>query len=338
MGAQDSDVFQEIITMLNVSYVTNRRVNRIEWFFDSLYWQWEGPAKPIKIIVIDFYADEPGRKEEVAEKASMFINLGVKLVHVTPKPTVWQGKYRLTKRDYFAASNARNTAICLAEDGYLAFVDDVSVLMPNWLARVRAAETGGYVACGTYEKVRELEVKDGRLKHKARLPEGDQGIDHRIIVARKQFKDQKELPALIPCSGSWFFGCSNAVPVEAYLQIGGFDENCDSMGSEDYPCGFLLEKAGYKLFFDPAMRTVESEELHHSGETMLRIDKPNIKGHRDGSNAYLAMLLGGMKYFPNYFGEGGIRVVRQRVLAGEPFPITQCPQHDWRDGKLLSEM
>lgn len=41
---------------------------------------------------------------------------------------------------------------------------------------------------------------------------------------------------------------------------------------------------------------------------------------------------------PNYYGEGGLRAVRNRVLNGEPFPIIQVPDADWFDGQLLKEI
>lgn len=320
---------------LTIAYMTNRRDCRIEWFFDSLWLQWKENKIPIRLVAIDFWADRPSRKEEFAFKADAFVKEGVEFIHVTPKPTVWQGQYRITSRDYFAAANARNTAICLAPDGYLAYVDDLSVLLPAWLSRVQKAMDGGYVALGTYEKVRALKVEEGEIIAHESTPHGQ---DSRIVYSRKQYAHQTVLPELIPCSGSWFFGCSIAAPLQSFLTINGWDENCDSCGAEDYPCGYMIERAGYKLYLDPAMKTLESEELHFIEQPFLRIDKPNIKGQRDGSNAYLKMLLGGIKRAPNYFPEGGIVAERERVLAGEPFTITQIPQHDWRDGQPLTDM
>lgn len=324
---------------LSVAYITNRRDNRIEWALDSLFVQWTAatPRPALRLIIVDFFADDPGRRAEVAAKYARFTAAGVTTFHVTPKPTVWQGPHRLTSRDYFAASNCRNTAICLAPDGWLAYVDDLSVLMPGWLDRILAAMTAtpSYIALGTYEKAKEMVVENGVL---ISCVHDNNGMDSRIVVARKQHAHLPELPTTIPCTGNWLFGCSLAAPITAFLAINGWDEDCDSMGAEDYPCGHMIEKAGYKFRLDPAMKTVESWELHFVEAPFLRIDKPNIHSQRDGSNAYVKMLIGGRYSAPNYFGEGGIAAVRQRVLAGEPFPITQCPDRDWRDAQLLSEM
>lgn len=327
--------------MITIAYMTNRKDCRFEWFCDSLHNECAGDYTGLRVVAVDFWAGDHQRQTlEGAElrKAEFLSKCRcLDFLHVPPKPTVWQGKYRLTKRDYFAAANARNTAICLAPDGYLAYVDDISVLLPGWLERVRRAQAGGYVACGTYEKVKNMEVVNGVLKSAEHTTHG---LDHRLIVARKQFRRDPDLPDLVPCGGSWLFGCSLALPVQAALDVNGLCENCDSMGAEDYPFGYMLERAGYKLNLDTKMKTIESEELHFVEEPFLRIDKPSIHGQRDASNAYLKMLLSGngMKRAPNYFGEEGIAGLRQRVLNGEPFPIVQIPQHDWRDGQLISEM
>lgn len=132
------------------------------------------------------------------------------------------------------------------------------------------------------------------------------------------------------------FGCSVAMPVDAILAINGFDEDCCLLGGEDYIAGLMLEKAGYRFIYDPRMMTLESEEAHHDGSGMPRFDKG--KSPNDKSHAILNMVLGGRHVAPNYFGEGGLRALRQRILNGESFPICQVPQHDWYDGQPLSEL
>lgn len=125
------------ISVLTIAYMTNRREPRVDWFFASLARELStaaaGELGNLRCVVVDFWADESGRRAAFAALAPA----GVELVHVPPKPTVWQGPHRLTGRDYFAAASARNTALCLAPDGWIAYVDDLSVLMPGWLAACR---------------------------------------------------------------------------------------------------------------------------------------------------------------------------------------------------------
>lgn len=313
---------------LTIAYFTCRRDCRIDWFFDSLHREISGNYENIKIVVVDFWADNSfERMEQIMRRAPANQNV----VHIQPKPNVWQGKYRLTKDDYFAASNARNTAICLAPDGWLAFVDDISVLLPGWFDSIKRAMDNNYIVLGAYKKVKGLEVVNGNPEKYTEFPGG--------IDSRWNYGKDSEA---VQVDGGRMYGCSLAAPVEAFLQINGFDEDCDSMASEDYIAGLMLEQHGWKLMYDRRMLTFESEELHFVEKPFKRIIKawtPESKfREKDASHTILNMVRAGRKVAPNYFGEGGIRAVRQRVLAGEPFPITQVPQHDWRDGQPLTEM
>lgn len=306
--------------MLTIAYMTNRLNPRFQWFGDSLVRELGGDIGAIKLVVVDYHAEKEGRGEIIAAPRGV-----ESFVHCPPKPTVWQGKHRLTKRDYFAASNARNTAICHAPDGHVAFVDDLSVLMPGWYEAVKEAIAGNYIMLGCYAKVYKLVVENGEAQswmgHAA-------GVDSRLQFVKE--------PGVTWCSGNWMFGCSLCAPVEALLKINGFDEDCDCVGGEDYCCGIMMERAGYRFGYDQRAITLESEEGHHEEPSLARLDKgasPNDKSH-----AMLNMVKAGRSVAPNYFGEGGIRAVREKVLNGEPFPITQIPQHDWFDGQPLAEM
>lgn len=308
--------------MLTICYITARRDNRIEWFFQSLARQ---ATLATRVLVVDHFADEPGRKDETFEK--FFRAFGEDsecwMKHVSPKPNVWNGPHRLTKDEWFAAASMRNTAICLCQTRYIAFVDDLSVLMPGWFNAVHEAVHDGYVGLGAYKKVQDLTVgADG-----VRFRETESGMDDRL---RRVSQD------VSPCDGGWLYGCSLVAPLEDLLEVGGFPEICDGLGSEDYCLGIALRNAGKHLKFDRRMLTLESEELHFVEKPFKRTDKgvsPNDKSHAALRIAQAST------YFPNYFPEGGIRRMRDDVLLdGEPFPITQVPDRDWFDGQLLSEM
>lgn len=305
------------IPHLTIAYMTNRREPMIKWFFDSLHRECAGDYSGIKVVVVDFFADFPGRRDTVSKLAKCPIT------HIPPKPNVWQGAYRLPSVDYFAASNARNTALCVAPDGYIVYVDDISMLVRGWLNEVRNVAAQGWVGCGSYEKVLGIQIENGELVgHR----EYDNGKDTRM---RSTFTQDPS-----PCGGAWMFGCSAAIPVEALLKINGWDEDADSMGGEDYICGLMLEKNGGKIMYCPRMKTLESEELHHVESPFKRIIKP---GNPDASHRLLQSVLnGGRITAPNYCN---LREVRQKVLfENQPFPITLIPEHDWRDGQPLKEM
>jgi hypothetical protein len=294
---------------LTIAYMTNRREPMIEWFIDSLYREFQG-QREFQLVVVDYWH---GKRP---------LRIDCFCTVVTPKPCVYQGPHRFTKQDYFAAANARNTAICLARGEWIVFVDDLSVLIPGWLNAVREAIAGGYIACGAYRKVKNLVVKNGDVVSYTPFPPGE---DTR----------RPDGPAPRPCGGDWLYGCSVAAPLEAFLKINGFDERCDSLGSEDYIAGMMLRHHGFHLKYDVRMMTYESEELHHKEKAFPRFDKgvsPNDKSHR------IIELVRNSGDAPNFFGAGGIRGLRERVLAGEPFPIPTEPTTDWFDGQPLKEL
>lgn len=298
---------------LTIAYCTARKDPKIEWFLDSLKRECKGNYDGLKIVIVTLHQNTFWVPTDIPPNFTI----------TEPKPNVWQGKYRLTKEDWFAASNARNTALCLAPDGWICYADDLSVLLPGWFDRVKAAMEGNYIACGTYRKVNKLVVENGEV---ISFADHYAGNDSRTRFAAGD---------LYPCEGGWLFGCSCAMPVEALLTIGGWTEFADGLGGEDYLTGLTLQNAGYKFFYDRKMMTYESEEHHHLENSLLRTDKgksPDDKSHRA-----LNIVLSGQKFFDNYY-QGGMRALREKVLKGEPFPIIQIPDRDWFDGQLISEM
>lgn len=304
---------------LTIAHVSCRRDSKLEWFLDSLANQCGGES--VNLIIVDFYADDPERRKEILLKLSRFPQFQFKIT--PPKPTVWQGKYRLTKENWFAAASMRNTAICLCETTHIAFCDDLAVLQGGWWnAAKEACELNDTITCGAYAKVRQLTVETGVAIAYEVNPHGE---DDRL---KRVYQD------VSPCNGGWLFGCSFVAPMECLLTVGAFPEFMDGLGAEDYTLGMVLQNAGFKLRYDRRMMTLESEELHYVETPMKRADKgvsPNDKSH---AALHLAQQ---SKYFPNYY-EGGIRKLRQDILSGIPFPTSQTPDRDWYDGQLISEL
>lgn len=299
--------------MLTIVYQTFRRDCKIQWFLDSLRREVQGDWSGIRVVVVDYYKES---REVWYCKCDDF-------VHVAPKPCVWQGPHRLTREDYFAASNARNTGLCYAPDGWIAYADDLSILMPGWLTRVREAMEGNYIALGAYKKVKEMVVEHGELKS---CVEVESGIDSRW----EHGSDDKAVTA----AGSWMFGCSVAMPVEALLAVNGWPEDlCDGMGSEDYCTGIAMENNGYSFRYDRRMLTLESEEHHHIEKPLKRSDygkSPHDKSHKALQIAMEA------KSFTQSFGS--IRELRQSILNGGSFPIPTEPSTEWFTGTPLKDL
>lgn len=308
---------------LTIAYITSRSDPKIGWFFDSLASQISDDLV-LTILVINRNGPSNSVTISTLTKFSGKTKVPVKIQQTRPKPNVWSGPHRLTKEDWFSASSARNTALCLTRTSHIAYCDDLSVLMPGWWQSLREAIEGNYIGCGRYQKVRELVVKDGVP---TMYTPYDGGIDNRLALVNQDVTD---------CNGAWLYGCSLVAPVDALLSVDGWPESlCDGMGFEDCILGIVLVNAGYQLKYDRRMFTLESDELHFVEPPMKRSDygvSPNDKSHKALSIARNS------KTFDNGFGEGGIRALREKVLAGEPFPIQRNPRHEWFLGTPLEDL
>lgn len=279
---------------VDIVYLTFRADPAFGWFADGLARQL-GPGDDLRVIVVDGRHGPP-------ERAALFTHAVADrfaVTHVAPKPTPYAGAHRRTPHDLFCAANARNTGIAWSTAPYVVFADDCSVPMPGWLAAVRAAAADGYVVAGAYGKHWDMKVRDGELVSSRATPEGrdhrwDLGADDRVV----------------PIRGAQLFGCSFGAPRELLIRLNGQDELCDPSGGEDYAFGLRVEHAGEPIFYDRALFTVESEELHRTNDVVLRLDREvdearylellrgfgadarTTSGARDASHLVLDALLG----------------------------------------------
>lgn len=304
----------------SLCYLTNRKTPRFDWFCDGIVRQC-GSAVDFEVIVVDsvLWDDAAGRRQELAD----IVKGRFAYKHVPPKPSVFQGPHRLTKSDFFAASNARNTGICHSSKDYIYFIDDLSIMLGDFLSNVRHAAQGKYVVGGAYKKVLELVVENGDAKSWREFP---QGLDSRLGRGSKE--------GIRPINGGALYGCSMGLPMGAMLQINGFDEIYDSQGGEDYSVGIALEKWGHKIWYNLNLMTLEDELAHGQGPIFKRIIKP---GNPDSSWVVLNRLNGASR--PRAFGNTfELAELRRDTLAGKPLPIPKEPKTHWFDGQPLSEM
>lgn len=286
---------------LTIVYTTARYEPKVEWFLDSLANQ-DGTGIPMFVIA-------PGHSN---------VRMSDRFNHAFPKPTVWQGPNRITKQDWWAAANSRNTGICLCQTDWIAFVDDRCVLLPTWLEAVKDAMAGNYVVCGAYEKRHGMKVQEGMIIDPGTVT----GRDHRMTGAK--------FPR--PVSSEWTFGCSIALPLEWALQVNGFDETCDGLGHEDCFFGMMLANNGHPIRLDERMMMIEDRTPEDSGPVMIRSDKgksPNDKSHA---------LVNKLKHQKRALHGFDIRQVRDDALNGRGFPQPWGPFTDWYDGQPISDL
>lgn len=299
---------------LSIAYITSRLNPEYHWFIQSLLPQKRG--RECKLIVVDYYCPKFDKQHGN--------------IHTRPKPTVWQGGSRKTKDDWWAASNARNTAICLCETEWIAFVDDRCVLMPNWLDAVEAAMEGQYAVCGPYEKRTGITVSGAHIQHGGIVT----GEDNRLAYVKQHYSNPAHLiKNPYPAPSGWFYGCSVAFPLEWSLSVNGWPEDfCDGLSGEDYCMGCLFENNGYPIKYDTRMAIVEDRTPDRLGKSMIRKDKG--VSPKDKSHACLEIFKTAKMSKNSY----NIRSLRSLILAGQPFPPPTASDKDWYDGQPLSEM
>lgn len=309
----------------DIAYMTNRVEPKFEWFLESLYRQCN-PSNQ-KVIIVDFYADQKGRREKV-EKINK--DLGFSINHITPKPSVWQGPHRLTNEDCFDASGARNTALIHSSERFIVYVDDLSVLAPEWYSCVNQAIVRAGWTFGSYRKVKKLNVSNGLIVGFSDHPHGH---DNRRLKVNS-------LNNAAQCDQRSLFGCSLVAPTDELVEIGGWPEElCGGMGYEDCALGQVLFNRKAKTWFDPRMMTYESEELHYQpGNSFARCDPcigdPEAKPRNDKSHAMLRNVASAttMPF------QAGIKEARESVLSGAGYPEFSRNTVDWFTRETISEM
>ncbi len=296
---------------LTIAYITSRTKPEIGWFFDSLAAQMLSKDE-IQIIVVS---------SNIIKPAPPYPEQLLPPLWTHPKPTIWQGKHRVTKEDWWAASNARNTAICLCKTDWIAFVDDRCVLLPGWINSIRQAMKHGYGVCGSYEKRTVITVENGVIKHSGIVI----GEDGRV----------GNPTGVVKAPGEWAFGCSVTLPLEWMLTINGYDETCDGLSMEDVIAGLMLQNNGFPLMYDMRMKMIEDRTPEHSGPAMRREDKgvsPNDKSH-----AMLNMLRYLKSAMHIWNPTLNLRELRSHVLNGGEFPAPEQKQYtDWYDGTVIN--
>ena len=241
---------------ISVVVPTVREDCAFDWFAGALRREL-GDGDDVEVIVVDALKDDARGEGFRACAAGRF-----PVVHVSPKPTPYQGPHRRTTRDCFAAANARNTGLVHARAPYVVFADDCALPMPGWWRAVSRAAANGDVVTGAYQKRWDMRVVDGALVH-GRLDAS--GVDSRWMHG----DDARP----VPIEGGRLYGASFGAPRELLLAINGLDELCDSIGGEDYQLGLRLSQSGATILYDRAMLTVESEELGRRGRPYLRYDR-----------------------------------------------------------------
>ena len=246
--------------MISFIYITCRKYPKLEWFIDALYNQASEikfDINKIQIVIVDdvLQYDENNCRKDMINK---IINNRFDYIHIPPKPSNIQGKYKLTKINYHACSIPRNTGICYAKHNYIAFIDDLSTLEESSFKEIIKCATSNIVVGFGYKKVYNLSVINGKIITKT---EHEGGIDSRLKIGKNYRK----------ISGSQLYGY-NAAPLSVILKVNGYDEFCNTMGGEDYHYGMRIDKLNIPIYFNGNVIFYESEEISNEENVFIRRD------------------------------------------------------------------
>lgn len=300
---------------LTIVYITSRKEPKIEWFLDSLHRILPSDCD-MQVIIVD------GRKHGygVGYSEERFVTgpRPLAVQHVEPKPTIWSGRYRITNTDWWSKSNSLNTAICLCETSYIAFVDDRCVLSPAWIHCVEESIAGQYAVCGSYEKRANMVVKDGEIIDMGTLL----GADTRTQAG-------------YPYATQDWYGGSGALPLDWCLAVNGFAEKlCDGASAEDSVFGICLRNSGFPIMYDPRMLIIEDRTPGQIDGGLKRADKGPPGTSEDKSHKIIEII----RDKTTSQNDFDIRELRDRVLSGEPFPPPCASHYDWYDNQSIAEM
>lgn len=321
---------------LTIAYFTCRTDPKVEWFFRSLNRELKGDWTNIHIIIVDYLCQyNPEERHAYYEYVYKQYIPASNVQIVSPKPSPWQGKHRVTQNQYFAASNARNTAFSYCKTNYIACIDDLTVIKEGWLDIILWGQKMNYVVLGSYAKVKHLECKeDGSYSFDANsLTSGlDSRFNHPSLTN----------PHFTRVAGSWLFGCSFALPLQLAVKVDGFDEACDGQGAEDYDFGIRLGRVTHEIYYSKQMFTYEDDDLHFApgNEKFVRESKvltqDTTMKTKVGMSSDHAMLQNVMSH-TSCLPFLPTNLAHLRTICPN-FPTTFENAVDWRDGKKLQDM
>ena len=184
------------------------------------------------------------------------------LTHIAPKPNIWTGNHRKTKRSFADISGFRNTGLIVAKHDYIVVVDDLTAVYPNWLSYHRKSAEKGQILCGSFRKVKNLKV----------LPDGRIHYTDTVVADPRRESQTTDDP--VKAGPNWIFGSNVGMPLEYLLKVNGYDEFCARRGAEDGNLGVRLANAGYsdQIWYHKDCAVAEDDGYHYKFANSMYCD------------------------------------------------------------------
>jgi hypothetical protein len=184
------------------------------------------------------------------------------LTHIAPKPNIWTGNHRKTKRSFADISGFRNTGLIVAKHDYIVVVDDLTAVYPNWLNYHRKSAEKGQILCGSFRKVKNLKV----------LPDGRIHYTDTVVADPRRESQTTDDP--VKAGPNWIFGSNVGMPLEYLLKVNGYDEFCARRGAEDGNLGVRLANAGYsdQIWYHKDCAVAEDDGYHYKFANSMYCD------------------------------------------------------------------
>jgi glycosyl transferase family 2 len=154
------------------------------------------------------------------------------VIHIAPKPSVFHGPW--TDRHLPDQNGARNTGIVYANGDYLVFIDDCSVVHPNFLRRAWAAREESRIVRFAHRFWRPI------VNHGLKPPDDERYAQYGRLTETS------------------LRGSGVGYPLAILLDMNGFDERFSGAPKEDIGIGIRLKAAGHELWEDNSTLIVES--------------------------------------------------------------------------------
>ena len=234
--------------MITIAYITARLDPRFDLFVDTISPQLQPTDQ---IVFIDHYLEfDANRHSQYKE----LVGNRFDMIHIPPKPSIWRGVHKKSRRAFYDTAGAKNTAAIVAKHDYIVFLDDLCAVHPGWRDYHQKAADKGWIFCGSYESVLGLKV----------LPNGE--IYYTRVGGRDGRKEHQLTDEPLKMYPSWVFGSNVGFPMECLQKVNGYDEACARAGIEDVQLGARLGNAGFSeiMYYDKNCMVNEDQWYHHA--------------------------------------------------------------------------